>query len=141
MTKETKHTPGEWKALYFDALENDGTGTLVPAGYKKRVISAVWFDEQNCRCTQFLAEIHEQAGHPEQGEANAHLMAEAGTVASETGLTPRQLAEQREELLEALERMTMHAKSMVGEPYHDFNWIVQAEAAIARARGETDLAV
>jgi hypothetical protein len=74
MTTETKHTRGEWKALYFDALENDGTGTLVLAGYKKRVISAVWFDEQNRRCTQFLAEVHEQAAHPEQGEANARLI-------------------------------------------------------------------
>lgn len=34
-------------------------------------------------------------------EANARLIAEAGTVAHETGLTPRQLAEQRKELLEA----------------------------------------
>lgn len=34
-----------------------------------------------------------------QAEANARLIAEAGTVATETGLTPRQLAEQRAELL------------------------------------------
>ena len=33
--------------------------------------------------------------------AIAQLIAEAGTVATETGLTPRQLAEQRQELLEA----------------------------------------
>lgn len=37
-------------------------------------------------------------------EADARLIAEAGTVAHETGLTPRQLAEQRAELLaEAIE--------------------------------------
>jgi hypothetical protein len=36
-------------------------------------------------------------------EANARLIAEAGTVATETGLTPRQLADQRKELLEALQ--------------------------------------
>lgn len=35
-------------------------------------------------------------------EDNANLIAEAGTVYHETGLTPRQLAEQRDELLEAL---------------------------------------
>lgn len=34
--------------------------------------------------------------------ANAALIAEAGTVATETGLSPRQLADQRAELLEAL---------------------------------------
>jgi hypothetical protein len=34
--------------------------------------------------------------------ANAKLIAEAGTIASETGLSPRELAEQREELLGAL---------------------------------------
>ena len=35
-------------------------------------------------------------------EANACLIAEAGTVAHKTGFTPRQLAEQRAELVEAL---------------------------------------
>lgn len=37
-----------------------------------------------------------------QNEANAEFIAEAFTVAHETGLTPRQLAEQRRDLLEAL---------------------------------------
>ena len=36
-------------------------------------------------------------------EANANLIAEAFNVLHETGLTPRQLDEQRRELLEALE--------------------------------------
>jgi hypothetical protein len=72
-----RFTAGDWKTSHFDALENDGTGTLVAAGYKKRVISAVRFDKQNRRCTQFLAEVHEQAGLPEQGAANAELMADA----------------------------------------------------------------
>lgn len=35
-------------------------------------------------------------------KANASLIAEAGTVLHETGLTPRQLAEERARLLEAL---------------------------------------
>lgn len=34
-------------------------------------------------------------------EANAQLIAEAGTVANETGFTPRQLAEQNQNLKEA----------------------------------------
>lgn len=40
-----------------------------------------------------------------EGNANADLIAEAFNVATETGLTPRQLAEQRAELLEALQAM------------------------------------
>ena len=36
-------------------------------------------------------------------EANANLIAEAGTVAHETGLTPRELMEQRDKLLAACE--------------------------------------
>ena len=37
-----------------------------------------------------------------EAEANARLIAEAGTVANETGKTPRQLADERDELLKAL---------------------------------------
>lgn len=37
-----------------------------------------------------------------EAEANAKLIAEAGTVANETGLSPLQLKEQRDELLELL---------------------------------------
>ena len=39
----------------------------------------------------------------EEQQSNAQLIAEAGTVANATGLTPRQLLEQRDSLLEALE--------------------------------------
>lgn len=37
-------------------------------------------------------------------EANARLITEAGNISNTTGLTPRQLAEQRAALLEALEQ-------------------------------------
>lgn len=39
--------------------------------------------------------------------ANAQLIAEAGTVAHETGLTPRQLLQQRDELREALDELLL----------------------------------
>ena len=42
-----------------------------------------------------------QTTNPE-ARANAELIAEAGTVANETGLTPRELLNQRNELLEVL---------------------------------------
>ena len=38
----------------------------------------------------------------EERQANRDLIAEAGTVANETGLTPRQLLEQRDELLKVV---------------------------------------
>ncbi len=40
--------------------------------------------------------------------ANARIIAEAGTVASETGLTPRELMEQRDGLLLACETAIVH---------------------------------
>lgn len=39
----------------------------------------------------------------EEAEANVNLICEAGNVANETGLTPKQLLEQRDELAKALE--------------------------------------
>lgn len=77
-------------------------------------------------------------GDEEEDYATARLIAEAGTVATETGLTPRQLAEQRAELLEALQ-------NAVGplELYHAYGWpdrsgvIARARAAITKARGES----
>lgn len=48
----------------------------------------------------------EEEGQP---EANANLIAEAFNVANETGLSPRQLAGQRAELLEALNNIFYNA--------------------------------
>lgn len=69
-------TPGEWKLDEANIVSERGT-TVVDKG------SIVWnFGE---------------------GQFNARLIAEAGTVANETGLWPRELAEQRKELLYACE--------------------------------------
>lgn len=77
----TKHTTGKW---YCTNTDEDCT----PSGYPK-----VW-------CNGLLVcEVYEGEDNTER-EANARLIAEAGTVASETGMTPRQLADQRKELLE-----------------------------------------
>jgi hypothetical protein len=81
--QEAKFTPGEWSTSHYEAMEYDGTGTLVPAGYMKRNVKAVRYDEQGRRCTQFLAEVHEQAAHPEQGAANAGLMVAAPKLLAE----------------------------------------------------------
>ncbi len=60
--------------------------------------------------------------HGGNHEANARLIAESGTVHHETGLTPRQLAEQRAELLEALEK----ASATIGAIYQ---WVENVEKA------------
>lgn len=78
-------------------------------------------------------------GRREQdAEADAHFIADAYNTHHETGLTPRQLAEQRAELLEALADAVSH----YGRPGGPWNvlegpgaWIAKARAAIAKARG------
>lgn len=54
-------------------------------------------------------------GQPER-EANAKLIAEAGTVANETGKTPKQLAEENHEMLKALQEFlrVTHGRGVVG---------------------------
>jgi hypothetical protein len=61
---------------------------------------------------------------------HARLIIEAGTVFHETKLTPRQLAEQREELLEALERL---ARLGNGNEYGNSEGNLIAQEAILRA--------
>lgn len=75
-------------------------------------------------------------------ERDAHLIAEAGTVANETGLTPQQLADQRAELLEALRQIVTRYVELVNSgdcgswnPEKELE-VVDARAAIARATGE-----
>jgi hypothetical protein len=64
-------------------------------------------------------------------EANANLIAEAFTVAHETGLTPRQLAEQRAELLTACKSAEEWLSGWASaEPF-----LTTIRAAIAKATG------
>lgn len=69
--------------------------------------------------------------------ANARLIIEAGNVANETGLTPRQLAEQRAELLSACERLLSDFKGVIARRVvrSADETIAEAEAAVARATG------
>lgn len=87
-----------------------------------------------------------------QGWANAHLIAEAFNVHHETGLTPRELAEQRAEMIEALEPFALIAEYDIGADESDgddyspmqrhnvaprvtVGHLRQALAAIAKAKG------
>lgn len=74
---ETKHTPGEWSAHHFVVFEPDDAGKMKQGEKMKRSVFAHNNDEQGRRCTQVLADVFEQAGHPEQAEANAHIIAAA----------------------------------------------------------------
>lgn len=65
-------------------------------------------------------------------EANARLIAEAGTVAHETGLTPRQLAKQRDDLLAALEELASLTKRMAAlHPSRDLREVLPDPAGLA----------
>lgn len=80
------------------------------------------------------------SGNYQVAEANAALIAEAGTVRNETGLSPRELAEHRKGLLDALIELrkwqgpgsasSLGAKCDVLTDAQD-----QADAAIAKALG------
>ncbi len=67
-------------------------------------------------------------------ESKAELIAEAFNVATETGLTPRQLAEQRNELLEALESICFRWDTKNTEKLEQA--IEDARAAIIKAKGQ-----
>lgn len=132
---EAKPTPGPVRVF-----PNDITGhcEIVPVGAVGPVIA---------RINPFSARSEAQ------GWADAHLIAEAFNVHHETGLTPRQLAEQRAELLEALEPFALIAEYDIGADESDgddyrpmqrhnvaprvtVGHLRQALAAIARAKGE-----
>lgn len=87
-----EHTKGEWGNCYdrqsdqhLIFIELSGN-----SGSKICHIAAVLPD---------IIAIHSR----KEFEANARLIAEAGTVTNETGFTPKQLAEQKADLLEACE--------------------------------------
>ena len=110
---DTKATPGPWR---YDQ------GLNVLAG--KRVVA---------NCNSFTSSDDDT--RPEN-TANARLIAEAGTVCSETGLSPRELAEQREELLGACQVALKNGDNCLGEETKAL-----LRAAIRKARGEPVLAV
>lgn len=95
MSSAKNATRGPWTvdASDEDAIEVVGTPVWGCERFGKRGRWSV------CTLDDLLGD------HPKEVKANARLIAEAGTVLHETGLTPRQLAEQRAELLEALEQL------------------------------------
>lgn len=117
MSTDSKPTPGPWQVCMVPANEHWFAGITIGSA-----------DPSDGRriCDVFTAGA---AGDEvsQMHVANARLIAEAGTVAHETGLTPRQLVEQRAELLHALRNCVEHGGQ---------RWaLAQAKVVIAKATG------
>ncbi len=128
MTSKTGHkfTAGPWKAI-ASGIDAITVSTTLRSGRR------VPFRVACCK-----------DGDIEQVQANARLIAEAGTVAHETGLTPRQLAERCKELEAALRDMlrefddhsiTDDIKTQCGISANVIKALQRARAAIAKAEG------
>jgi len=114
-----KHTPGPWRAEGGMILAGDPVETN--RGLRSKAVcqmhGTVMADE--CR-------------------SNALLIAEAGTVATETGLTPSQLAEQRAELLEAIQwYIESHEETPHGRTRCNCGNCDRFRAAIAKVEGKS----
>lgn len=130
--QNAKPTPGEWTVNFSyssDIPENARVVIHAPPKSEKHTGTKVAEAEFACQGSNYHVSDRNEA------EANARLIAEAGTVYHETGLTPRQLADQRAELLEAL-------RELATEEYRDDDDPIlhkarsKARAAIQRATGE-----
>lgn len=96
MTDAAKPTKGPWAiGTAMTGPTTPGIGSFFCGGEK-------WPYTAVTRGWESIAVCPQQDGIPGSDKSNAALIAEAGTVYHETGLTPRQLAEHRDELLAAL---------------------------------------
>lgn len=112
MSKGFEGAKGPWS--YTASIPQDGAECFWIVGHDGRDIGAV------------------DGPQTDEREALARLIAEAGTVLHETGLTPRQLAEQRAELLEALKRLYGCYSTSHSPATRESCWD-QARTAIANA--------
>lgn len=122
MSEARKPTPGPWiHGNWLKAAE----GGIDEAGWCE-----VWMIEADgVKSLPFVACKHQDM------QANAALIAEAGTVHHETGLTPRQLVEQRDALAETLQKLASAFMSHTrwnGDPPAE---VAEARAALALVKG------
>jgi hypothetical protein len=135
MSKENQATNGPWevvdRAIWDISIRSAGGGTVCHINNKGE-----WFPKDE--------------GYHGRSQnnmlADAFLISEAGTVLHETGLTPRQLVEQRAALLEALRStrgvLACALKSAApdffetDEDVSDHIQIKKIDAAIALAQGD-----
>ena len=82
-------TKGKWKTTFNSVKER---GVRAIGGFICFLPKPIHYEGQDQRYEDELIEV----------KANAKLIAEAGTVYNETGYSPRELADQKAELLEAI---------------------------------------
>ena len=121
MSEAIKPTPGPWAV---SGLGGPWESTL-------RIRAPGW---------GLVAQIGVNPGMPHWDlpqRANAALIAEAGTVHHETGLTPRQLVEQRDALVAALAEMyEFFEPNAWGSSTNRSNALINALATLALVKGE-----
>lgn len=119
MTERSKPTAGPWR----------DNGCIIEGPKMGLQIAQISYRAAGSN-TGFAAQTKSEAF------ANARLIAEAGTVLHETGLTPRELQKQRDELLAALKPLAgvliTHDGHIIGLMREDFR---KARAAIASVEG------
>lgn len=116
MSEAIKPTPGPWTVV--------GSKTK----YVESRIRSGWVQE-----IASIGPTEADNGYGPQQEANARLIAEAGTVAHETGLTPRQLVERVKEMEEALRNLDDYVCNNLSSDYPTGVDVNGAEFKAARA--------
>ena len=112
-------TKGEWVIRKYEEDDEILIGIENKNGTFASIAKVTWYGEDDC--------------NSDAAEADAHLIAEAGAVANETGFTPRQLAEQKVNLREALKNMITQYKKYTELDCERCWEIIQARQAIAES--------
>lgn len=95
--QEAKHTPGPWKSSKGSPVKQSNFGRYRTSIYKSYLVDGEPHMGESVIIT---------ADTPELAKQIADLAAEAGTVAHETGLTPRQLADEVEKQKHAVDHFS-----------------------------------
>jgi hypothetical protein len=152
---EAKPTPGEWEA-WTGAAKFGITG---PAAAASMVAAASIKQSGFGHFVDLASSSQECPGialgdTKERAIANANLFADAGNTYNTTGLTPSQLVDQREQLVERVKELESVLSDARNELYslinthnkqdeHDGSWlydwqtVVEIDAALSKARPNT----
>ncbi|MDI9430672.1 MAG: hypothetical protein QM570_03000 [Planctomycetota bacterium] len=119
-TNQAKPTPGPWQYSF----EGSDPSWAIVTGQGGAIIA-------NVNSETGPDAVSAPAMRQMPADANARLIAEVGTVYHETGLTPRELAEQREELRNACLAYLRHVNTTDGVACNRDVWRMM-KAALAQ---------
>ena len=111
---EFKGTKGEWVFHPISEYSNGWISIDIPMG-SITIYNGVYpyvFSEDKEKCIEIL-------------EANAKLIADAGTTASESGLMPSELLKQRNEMLKALKDILPLAMYFINENHPTYKKVIE----------------